>query len=130
MVSGTNEWNGRVEVFNAGTWGTVCHNNWDLVDAGVVCKSFGYPGTVAVYDYAHFGEGTGDIWLDEVQCDGTESWLLNCHHSPFGTEKCGHWADAGVECEPTGKAVSLTSVWKWAGGGGGEADISFDKPMS
>jgi len=32
---------GRLEVYQNGIWGTVCHDHFDNVDATVACKSFG-----------------------------------------------------------------------------------------
>ena len=48
----------------------------------------------------HFGEGSGDIWLDYVRCTGTESSILNCTHNGIGVygSYCDHRRDAGVEC--------------------------------
>ena len=55
------------------------------------------------FHHARFGEGTGSIWLDDVNCDGNETSLINCPtHSASGIHNCGHYEDAGVRCGPTG----------------------------
>ena len=49
---------------------------------------------------AFFGAGTGAIYLDNVQCNGSEPTLLSCPSNPIGTHNCAHSEDAGVECQP------------------------------
>ena len=70
---------------------------WDDNDAQVVCRQLGYTGGIA-HKYAHFGEGSGQIWLDNVECGGYESLLTSCSANSFGDENCSHGEDAGVTC--------------------------------
>ena len=48
-----------------------------------------------------FGQGTGRIWLDNVQCTGSQRALMDCAASSSGNNSCTHAQDAGVRC-PTG----------------------------
>ena len=38
------------------------------------------------------------IWLDDVECLGTEPSLADCASSDFGDTNCHHYEDAGVRC--------------------------------
>ncbi|XP_062604131.1 deleted in malignant brain tumors 1 protein-like [Saccostrea cucullata] len=89
---------GRVEVLYAGVWGTICDDAWDNKDAKVICKMKGYNSGGIAYRSATYGEGSGQIWLDDVQCTGTESSLMECSKRPFGQHNCRHHEDAGVSC--------------------------------
>ena len=33
---------GRIEVCHNSSWGTICTNTWDDLDASVACRHFGY----------------------------------------------------------------------------------------
>ena len=47
---------------------------------------------------AAFGQGSGQIVLDNLNCVGTELSLFNCSANPIGTHNCAHSEDAGVVC--------------------------------
>ena len=57
---------------------------------------------------AEFGQGTGPILLDDVECSGSEWSLFNCTHSEIGVNNCGHADDAGVVCrEPAQGKITV-----------------------
>ena len=51
------------------------------------------------YSNAHFGTGSGPIFLDDVQCTSSSNQLLECPSRPILSHNCLHSADAGVGCE-------------------------------
>ncbi|KAJ8018280.1 Neurotrypsin [Holothuria leucospilota] len=99
LADGFSDSSGRVEVFINGEWGTVCDDNWSLENAIVVCRQLGYHNATSAPVRAFFGEGSGSIWMDDLQCTGNETSLLECQRPPLGTHNCGHSEDAGVVCE-------------------------------
>ena len=89
-------------------WGTVCDDFFDINDANVICKFLGFPGAIAAYRRAHFGEGTGSISLDNLHCTGSEMTPFHCPHNGFGIHNCRHSEDAGVQC--TCKPCQMISI--------------------
>ena len=53
------------------------------------------------YGQAYFGEGQGNIYVGNVQCNGSESYLEDCPASEVGIHDCTHSEDAGVRCQST-----------------------------
>ncbi|KAJ8339763.1 hypothetical protein SKAU_G00343960 [Synaphobranchus kaupii] len=100
LVGGVSGREGRVEVYHAGQWGTVCDDQWDDADAEVVCRQLGLGGTAKAWSQAYFGEGSGRILLDEVRCTGNELSVEQCPKNTWGEHNCEHREDAGVSCTP------------------------------
>ena len=113
LVGGVDETEGRVEIFYDGEWGTVCDDIWGLRDAHVVCREIGCPnGATQAVLRAGFGQGTGTIWLDNVQCTGTELYLSDCPHNGWNSHNCVHGEDAGVRCNMTGRYTYIHTTFK------------------
>jgi hypothetical protein len=85
----------RVEVVYGNQWGTVCDDDWQQLDTQVVCRQMGCGGGSYVYE---FGGGSGPIWMDNVNCDGSEAFLASCGFDGWGNNNCGHNEDVGVCC--------------------------------
>ncbi|XP_077357962.1 neurotrypsin isoform X2 [Festucalex cinctus] len=100
LVGGEEDFEGRVEVFHGGRWGSVCDDQWDDRDAEVVCRQLGFSGVAKAWSWAHFGQGSGPILLDAVKCTGNELFLDQCPHGHWEQHNCDHMEDAGVSCSP------------------------------
>ncbi|XP_070567320.1 scavenger receptor cysteine-rich domain superfamily protein-like [Ptychodera flava] len=102
LVGGSRFYEGRVEVYYNGEWGSVSSDGWDLDDAQVVCLELGYGSAKEVKREPFFGRNTaGPIWLTQFGCKGDESRLMEC---PFSQEiDTGNDVDigkiAGVVCQ-------------------------------
>ena len=99
LVDGNTAQDGRVEIWYNSQWNTVCDDFWDINDANVVCRQLGYRRAVTAHQRAHFGQGAGQILLDDLQCTGREASLLECSHSGINQHNCVHHEDASVTCE-------------------------------
>ena len=101
LVGGSSYNEGRVEVNYNGEWGTVCDDEWDDTDAGVVCRQLGFGSSGTAIGSAGFGQGSGSILLNNIECTGNELLLARCGHHGINVTNsmlCSHEKDAGVQC--------------------------------
>ena len=100
---------GRVEVRHVnGSWGTVCSDRFDNREALVICKMFGHQYGIA-RSSSYFGRGMGHIFMDDLNCQGYETSILDCPYNGWGRHNCGHHEDAGVECSSDGDKGKILS---------------------
>ncbi|NXW50737.1 DMBT1 protein, partial [Nyctiprogne leucopyga] len=52
-------------------------------------------------------QGSGRIWLDNVNCTGTEATLSECQTRLWGSNSCDHREDAGVMCSDVSTSGQL-----------------------
>ena len=106
LANGPSQYEGRLEVFVDGQWGTVCNEMWSLKDAGVVCRQLGM--AHAPEDFMsgllHYGPGTGAILMSNVECDDWDWDLAHCSHDRVTEHTCTHLQDVGVKCRAPGWA--------------------------
>eukprot|EP00057_Strongylocentrotus_purpuratus_P030235 XP_781085.3 PREDICTED: scavenger receptor cysteine-rich type 1 protein M130 [Strongylocentrotus purpuratus] len=111
---------GRLEIFYNGQWGTVCNDNFGEDEARVACQQLNLDSSsIEQFGSSKYGEGTGMIWLDEVNCNGIESTLDSCAHDPYGYHDCSHSEDVGISCGTEGNSESgnpfLGGIGRWMG---------------
>ncbi|KAB1254417.1 Antigen WC1.1 [Camelus dromedarius] len=110
LRGGGTQCSGRVEVWHSGSWGTVCDDSWSLAEAEVVCQQLGCGHALEALGSTAFGPGNGSIWLDEVQCRGSEPSLWACAAEPWGQNDCKHEEDAGVRCSGEWRSMGSAPV--------------------
>ena len=56
---------------------------------------------IALSNLCRFGQGSGQIWLNDVFCSGNESCLLSCSNNGIGVNICEHSQDVAIFCSGT-----------------------------
>ena len=99
LVNGPDKSSGILQIYFNGVWGTVCQEGFTDAAAHVVCRQLGFEGGRTPL-FADFGFATGVVWLDDVNCSGTEENLDQCAHAPWGVHNClpVHMLDVNIQC--------------------------------
>ncbi|XP_042201534.1 scavenger receptor cysteine-rich type 1 protein M130-like [Callorhinchus milii] len=106
LESGVSGCDGRVEIFHDGTWGRLLDDSWNISDGDVICRQLNCGSAISVYNSSQYGEGTGPVWINNVQCVGTETHIWNCSHSTVASSS---WTsrDVGVICSAEDVQIRL-----------------------
>lgn len=62
---------------------------------------------------AFFGAGVGIILLDDVECVGNETSLLNCTHLGIGLSNCQHREDVSLLCQSEKQELQRKEEREW-----------------
>ena len=96
---------GRLEIKHEGVWGTICDDFWDRKSAEVACRQllFGPPVKINYLRSESYKElNISKIWLDDVDCEGTEERIEDCKAKEWGQNNCVHSEDVHIECARPG----------------------------
>ena len=135
LADGPTAAQGRLEVFNAGEWGTVCDDQFDErvddprtphdrrrvrnIAKHKACQFMGYAtgqriprGNISILP------PTEPIWLDDVRClDDEPHWtgappekLHHCYHAGWGNNNCSHDEDVHLLCTGTSQQIEVTPL--------------------
>ncbi|XP_072102526.1 scavenger receptor cysteine-rich domain-containing protein DMBT1-like isoform X1 [Mobula birostris] len=98
LIDGENDCSGKVQVYHNDTWGSVCADNWDIIDAQVVCRQLGC-GFPNKKTNTYVGEVTEPIFMNVVRCGGAEKHLWVCPARAWSKGiTCGRAGSASVAC--------------------------------
>lgn len=61
-------------------WVTVCDDDWDVLDATIVCHEVGYLRNTATPDFTAYSSGPSGIY-DNVACTDSELNLRECRNN-------------------------------------------------
>lgn len=97
-----------MEYFDKKQWGTLCSEAWDVNDASVACRQLDCGRAHKITGQNEYGLGNGHTWNDQIECNGMESTLAECAHTPFTDKTCNTTAIAGVIC--TGQRITHARI--------------------
>ena len=125
LADGPSDNQGRLEVFHAGEWGTVCDDQFDerVDDPRTPDDRRRIPNLAPIKACQFMGYASGqvrprgnlsmapsaEIWLDDVRClDNQPHWtgrsptkLHHCYHAGWGLNNCTHEEDVYLSCTGT-----------------------------
>ena len=73
-----------------------------MQEARVACRQLGFTNASNYYCCGNFGYSNGPIWINNVNCNGTEMNLAGCSYNGWNNTGCSRYSEVGIAC--TGEA--------------------------
>ena len=71
-----------------------------ILNTHVYCYLMFYEFVGSVVLTSGYSDGSGPIFLDQLDCSGSEESLLDCPSGrPVGLHQCDHTMDVGIRCQ-------------------------------
>ena len=81
-----------------GKWDAICDDGWVLNDAEVVCREPGFGQAIADRSEGYYGQGSGQVWLFDLSCTGTESSIVIFLHNEWEVDDSNRSSDVSISC--------------------------------
>ncbi|XP_063962658.1 deleted in malignant brain tumors 1 protein-like [Lytechinus pictus] len=114
LVGDQESYEGRVEIFYDGSWGSICASKpWNISTSALVCSLLGYhdKNYVTFFDDDRYGDLTDPVRFDELDCKGvkTASSIKSCQLRKFSAGYCRS-GYASVQCDRASTKSVPTSI--------------------
>nr|XP_054764696.1 neurotrypsin-like [Lytechinus pictus] len=114
LVGGQESYEGRVEIFYDGSWGSICASKpWNISTSALVCSLLGYhdKNYVTFFDDDRYGDLTDPVRFDELDCKGvkTASSIKSCQLRKLSAGYCRS-GYASVQCDRASTKTVPTSI--------------------
>ncbi|XP_076080044.1 scavenger receptor cysteine-rich domain-containing protein DMBT1-like [Mytilus galloprovincialis] len=123
LTGGAGPWEGTVEVYTDGSWGTLCDYDFDLKDARVVCRMLGFGREIQFFPRAKFGQGVGKSLFSYLSCSGNEQNIGSCG---YRKSTCSHSQDVGISCVRTNRLETTEAIRLIGGTGPYEGTVELN----
>ncbi|XP_057664707.1 uncharacterized protein LOC130899046 [Diorhabda carinulata] len=116
-LAGSGEKNeGRVEVTAFNTTGYICDDDFSIIDANVICRELGFTlGAAEIKSQSYFAKDLKEsntlYMIDDLNCLGNETSLIDCSFPGWGIHNCRDQEIAGVVCK-TPQEKCGNDAWK------------------
>ncbi|XP_053387314.1 scavenger receptor cysteine-rich type 1 protein M130-like [Mercenaria mercenaria] len=127
LANGIGLYDGRVELLMNGTWGTICSTSFSWDETRAICYIlYGTTSYEAYFTSSYsYGEGTGPVHIDNLDCKGTVTDINECAYS-LDVSCADHSRDVAVVCRVFPLNITHTRLVNGTGPYDGRIELYVD----